>query len=294
MKTILVTGLRGKTGRQVAAALLRRKGVVVRGAARSIEGLHIPGVSLSRFDWQEPASWSAALADVEAIYLLRPKTTNPANSIAEILRFAGSLQRVVFLSEIDGGNRPDDTDERKAERTVMSSPIPWTILRPNWFMQNFTEPSFYLEALRDAGELKVPTGGQATTFVDTRDIADVAAAALLDDGHAERCYTLTGPQAITWADAVRLIGKAAGHTFRYVDPPLEEHLATLASKGTATSTVDYLGRVYGCIRDGRTSIVSGDVQQVTGHPARSFSAFVEENRKIWRNELRSGRDGREA
>jgi uncharacterized protein YbjT (DUF2867 family) len=282
MSNVLVTGVRGKTGRQVAAALLRRKEAAVRGAARNLDGRAIPGVALSRFDWQDAASWPAALTGIDALYLIRPKTADPAGTIQELLRSAESLRRVVLLSEIDCENRPKDTDERKAEAAVMSSSVSWTILRPNWFMQNFTEPSFYLEAVRDAGKLEVPTGGQATSFVDTRDIGEVAAAALLDDRHGERCYTLTGPHAITWGEAARLMGDAAGHPVRYFDPPLEEHLGSLSGKGTAQSMVDYLGRIYGCIREGRTSIVSSDVERVTGHPPRSFAAFVEESKKAWR------------
>jgi uncharacterized protein YbjT (DUF2867 family) len=282
MTTVLVTGVGGKTGRQVAASLRRRKNVVVRGAARNPEGRNIPGLQLIRFDWGDRASWPAALGGVDALYLLRPKTDDPADRIGSLLGSANSLRRIVFLSEIDCENRPEDTDERKAEIAVMSSRVSWTILRPNWFMQNFTEPSFYLEAIRDAGELTVPTGGQATSFVDTQDIGEVAAAALLDEGHAGRCYSLTGPQAVTWAEAAGLMGDAAGHPVRHLDPPLEEHLAARASGGAGQSTVAYLGRVYGSIREGRTAVVSGHVEQVTGHPARSLAAFVGENEAAWR------------
>jgi uncharacterized protein YbjT (DUF2867 family) len=218
------------------------------------------------------------------MYLLRPfrKLADPAGTIASLLQSAAQLERVVLLSEIDAEHRSEDTEERRVEDVVRSSRVDWTILRPNWFMQNFTEPSYYLEAIRDAGELKVPTGGQPTSFVDTRDIADVATAALLDPGHSGQCYTLTGAQALTWADVARSVGEAAGHAVRYLDPPLEEHLATLANNGTPKATVDYLGRIYGCIRDGGTSIISRDVERVTGHAARGFAGFVEENKKVWR------------
>jgi uncharacterized protein YbjT (DUF2867 family) len=170
----------------------------------------------------------------------------------------------------------------RPRRRFMSSPTAWTILRPNWFMQNFIEPSFYLEAVRDVGELKVPTGGQPTSFVDTRDIAEVATATLLEEGHSGRTYTLTGPQALSWVDVTGLIGRAAGHSVRYVDSPLEDYLAELSSKGTAKATLDYLGRIYCCIRDGRTSIISGDIARVAEHPPRTFAAFIEENKSAWR------------
>jgi uncharacterized protein YbjT (DUF2867 family) len=282
MTTVLVTGVGGKTGRQVAAALRRRKNIAVRGAARKPEGRNIPGVQLVRFDWSDTASWPDALEGVDALYLLRPKTDDPADRIGSLLGSARNLRRVVFLSEIDCENRAEDTDERKAEAAVMSSPVSWAILRPNWFMQNFTEPSYFLEAIRDAGELTVPSGGKATSFVDTRDIGEVAAAALLDERHAGKCYTLTGPRAIAWREAAGLMGDAAGHPVRHVDPPLDGYLAARGSDGAAKSTLGYLGRVYGSIREGRTAAISGDVQEVTGRPARSFAAFVEENKATWR------------
>jgi uncharacterized protein YbjT (DUF2867 family) len=282
MKTVLVTGLRGKTGRQVATTLLRRKGVAVRGAGRNVADLNFPGVTVSRFDWEDSASWPGALAGVDSIYLVKPKTADPAGTVASFLRLAGSPERVVLLSEIDAGNRDEATDERKVERAVESSPFAWTILRPNWFIQNFTEPSFYLEAIRDAGELKVPTGGQRTSFVDTRDIADVATAALLDSDHAGRSYTLTGSQALTLAQVAASTGQAAGHQIRHIDPPLDEYLGALSAKGTPKATVEYYRRIYTAIQEGRTSIISADVEQVTGHSPRTFSAFVEENKNVWR------------
>lgn len=154
------------------------------------------------------------------------------------------------------------------------------------FMQNYTEPSYYLEATRDAGELKVPTGGQPTSFIDTRDIAEVATAALLDSSHAGRCYTLTGPQAFTLAEVVHAIAQAAGHQVRYVDPPLDEYLQAISDKGTPRATVEYYRRVYTSIQEGRTSIISPDIEQVTGHPPRNFAAFLEENKSVWRRTSR--------
>ena len=282
MNTVLVTGVRGKTGRQVASALVRAGGVTVRGAGRRVTDLSIPGVIPSHFDWDEPASWPKALDGINAIYLVKPKTADPAGTVASFLQSAASIERLVLLSEIDAGNRNEATDERKVERVIESSPIAWTILRPNWFMQNFTEPSFYLEAIRDVAELKVPTGGKPTSFVDTRDIADVAMAALLDLSHAGQHYTLTGPQALTLTEVASLIGQAAGHPVRYIDTPLDDYLKVLSDKGTAKATVEYYRRIYGCIQECRASVISPDVEQVTGHSPRTFAAFVEENQNVWR------------
>ncbi len=282
MKTVLVTGVRGKTGREIAATLARQEGVTVRGGGRSASELNLPHVSPVRFDWDDRASWPSVLDGVRAIYLVKPKTSDPAETVASFLRLARDAERVVLLSEIEGGNQDAATDERRVERVIEATPVDWTILRPNWFMQNFATPSFFLEAVRDAGELVVPTAGQPVSFVDTRDIADVAVAALLDSGHARQAYTLTGPQAITFAEAVGQIGRAAGHGVRHVDPPLADYLAAAAAKGTTPATLGYLSRIYDHIQKGQTAVISPHVAQVTGHPPRAFSAFVEANKQIWR------------
>jgi uncharacterized protein YbjT (DUF2867 family) len=282
MKTILVTGVRGKTGREVAATLARRAGVTVRGAGRSASELNLPQVSPVHFDWDDRAGWPSVLDGVKAIYLVKPKTSDPAATVTSFLGLARDVERVVLLSEIEGGNQDDATDERRVEKVIEAAPVDWTLLRPNWFMQNFATPSFYLEAIRDAGELVVPTAGQPVSFVDARDIADVAVAALLDSGHTAQAYTLTGPQAITFAEAVGQIGGAAGHSVRHVDPPLADYLAAAAAKGTPPAFLGYLGRIYDHIQKGQTAVISPHVAQVTGHPPRTFSAFVEENKQIWR------------
>ena len=117
--------------------MARRNGVVVRGAGRRVSDLNVPGAFVSRFDWEDSESWPEALADVDAIYLVKPKTADPAQTVASFLRLAGNIERVVLLSEIDASSRDEATDERKVERVIESSAVSWTILRPNWFMQNF-------------------------------------------------------------------------------------------------------------------------------------------------------------
>lgn len=280
MKTVLVTGVFGKTGRQLAGALTRHQGVEVRGASRTAANL--PGARSVRFDWNEPAGWPDVLKGASAIYLVKPKTQDPAATVMSFLRLASDAERVVLLSEIGCESRDESTDERKVEKIVEASPFDWTILRPNWFMQNFAEPNFYLEAVRDTGVLQVPTGGQPVSFVDTRDIADVAAAALIDPTHAGRAYTLTGSQALTFGEVAESIEEVAGHQVRHVDPSLTDYLSAAAASGTAQSQIEYYRRIYTCIQVGQTALISAAIEQVTGHPPRSFSAFLEENKGTWR------------
>src|SRR5262249_40866879 len=103
--TVLITGLRGKTGREVAKTVAQRKGVMVRGAGRNIAGLGADRITAIRFDWEDQGTWPEAVAGVTAIYLVKPKTTDPAETVALFLNSAKHLERIVLLSEIDAGTR---------------------------------------------------------------------------------------------------------------------------------------------------------------------------------------------
>jgi uncharacterized protein YbjT (DUF2867 family) len=279
MTIVLVLGSTGKTGREVAAALATRPGVVARLASRNPKAE--AGRSKVPFNWEDASTWPAALAGVDAVYLVKPKTADPAATVAEFLGQCPPRARIVLLSEIAAQHQSDDAEELRVERTVEASKQPWTILRPNWFMQNFVTPGYFLENITKDRAITIPTGGRAVSFVDTRDIADVAVAALLDKGYEGRHYTLTGPEPMTFAEALSRIGAVAGYVVKHIDPPLDEYLAKSAAAGTTSNAIAYYRRIYGNISTGHDAIISPDIALVTGHKARSFADFLQENRKAW-------------
>jgi uncharacterized protein YbjT (DUF2867 family) len=282
MSQVLVIGARGKTGRDVVATLQRRRGIKVRGASHGSPDSARNDLPMVHFDWANPATWPAALEGVTAVYVVKPKTPDPAATLGSFLKTAARLERCVLLSEIGCDHRDASTDERRAEQVVQESGISWTILRPNWFQQNFAAPGFFLEALRDDRILTVPSGNQPVSFVNTRDIAEVAVAALLDSGHAGRAYNLTGPEAVTFAAVAGAIGRAIGKSIRHTDPPLDEYLRKSAAAGTPQKSVDYYGRIYGFICGGEAAALNSDVRNVTGHAPRAMDAFIAENLNAWR------------
>ena len=120
---------------------------------------------------------------------------------------AAGTRRLVLLS-----GRGEEEAER-AKEALKASGAEWTIVRCSWFMQNFSE-RYFTEPLA-AGELALPVGDVREPFVDAEDIADVAVAALTEDGHAGRLYELTGPRPLTFAEAVAEVGSATGRSLRY-------------------------------------------------------------------------------
>jgi len=281
MIRILVMGANGKTGRCVVDALSRQTDVLVRCASR-----RPTSPSQVEFDWALPDTWRPALEGIDALYLVKPASAEAKpdvrDQVAALLDGPSGVRRIVLLSEIDAGSRDEELDERRVERLIERSSFEWTILRPHWFMQNFADPSFYLGQLRDEGSLAVPTGGQGTSFVDTRDVGDVAAAALLDGSHAGMHYTLTGPAAYTWQEAISMISSISGRELSYTDVPLEPYLAGRSIPEAAQKFADHNRAVYDFLRSAASSLISEDVEKVLGRPGRTFQAFVQEIAPVWR------------
>src|SRR5437868_4335983 len=164
---ILVLGARGKTGRRVTARL-KDRGLPVRAASRTTG---------TRFDWVDRATWGPALQDTGAVYLIPMNEYVGQDLIADFTgaAVAAGVQRLVLLSA-RGGDGEALPEQEPAERAVREAGAAWTILRPAWFAQNFSE-DFFLPLLLE-GELALPSGEGREAFVDVADIADVAVAAL--------------------------------------------------------------------------------------------------------------------
>jgi uncharacterized protein YbjT (DUF2867 family) len=272
---VLVTGARGKTGREVVAQLAAR-GVRVRAGSRT-PGQETGTVRPVRFDWEEPATWPEAVAGAGAVYLMRPDLADAPDRVAELTGMSPDAH-VVLLSEQGAETLPDTSWERGAERAVTDQVRTWTLLRPSWFQQVLTDPRYYLGAIQGEGVLPLSTGGAKIAFVDARDIAAVAVAALLDPADsAGSAYEITGPEGLTLVQVAELVAAASGRPVVAADPPVAEAVA-----GLEPWLVDQLTGVLERVRDGVFGEVTDDVERVTGNPPIPMATFVKEHADLWR------------
>lgn len=260
---ILIIGGKGKTGARVNARL-QASGIATRPVSRSTE---IP------FDWQRPESWAGALDGVAKAYVAyHPDVAvdRAAGDIAEFSRIArqSGLERLVLLS---GRGEPG---AQRAEAALQASGIDWTILRASWFSQNFSEGNFLDSVL--AGEVALPAEPVPEPFIDVDDIADVAVAALTDNRHANKLYELTGPRALTFAEAVSEIAAAAGRPIHYRQVSSEEFGASLRETGAPGDVVALLEELFTVVLDGRNSQVMHGVEEALGRPPRDFADYARE------------------
>jgi uncharacterized protein YbjT (DUF2867 family) len=285
MTTVLITGVRGNTGRQVADQLVRRGGVTVRGGSSNPDAVDQAGVTPVRFDWDDPATWGPAAEGADRVYLQRVERKDSPELIAAFLDAVPALEKVVILGDnVHGaGDHPADSWEGRVEAAVTSRRSKRTLLRPAWFQQSLAEPRYLVSAIKDDGRLEIPTAGAKIAWVDTRDIAEIAVKALLEDGHEGKAYDITGPEPVTVAYIAERISAAAGHEVVHVDSPLQEAVDAFAKvEGVDPWYVDYIHTVWGLVSNGSAGRTTDTVERLTGHPPRRVEDLIQENAAVWR------------
>jgi uncharacterized protein YbjT (DUF2867 family) len=152
--------------------------------------------------------------------------------------------------------------------------VEWTIVRCAWFNQNFDE-NYLLEPIL-SGEVALPSGNVPEPFVDAEDIADVAVAALTEDGHAGELSELTGPRLLTMEEAIGEIAEAAGRDIRFVPVSLEEYEALLAEEQVPAEFVSFLIYLFSTVLDGRNTYLTDGVRRALGREPKDFSDYARE------------------
>ena len=260
-RPILILGATGKTGRRVADRL-RALGRPVRAGSRSAD---------PAFDWEDPATWTAALDGVGAVYisyypdLAVPGAPEAVGAFVDAA-LARGVRRLVLLSG------RGEHEAQRAEDVLRASGADWTIVRCGWFMQNFSE-SVFAEPVR-AGALALPVGDVPEPFVDADDIADVAVAALTDDVHVGQSYELTGPRLMTFADAVGEIARATGRDVAWTRITMDAFVADAATHGVPGELVGFLQYLFTEVLDGRNAYVTDGVQRALGRAPRDFADYA--------------------
>ncbi len=257
----LVLGGTGKTGRRILS-LLEARGVPTRSGSRS---------AVPPFDWHNEAGWDAALEGVANVYinyapdLAMPGATDAIQALVERAKRHG-VKRLVLLS-----GRGEE-EAQACERIVQDGGIDWTVVRPSWFHQNFSEGAFV--EMVQAGQITLPDVDTPEPFVDVDDIAEVAVAALTEDGHAGEIYEVTGPRMLTLAEIAAELSSATGRDITYVPVPHEAFVSGVADSGAPKDVVWMLDYLFSTVLDGRNAYLTDGVQRALGRPPKDFADYA--------------------
>ena len=269
-KQILVTGGTGKTGRRIVERLQTR-GISVRVGSRSAE---------TPFDWTDKSTWQPVLTDMSSVYIAYQPDVAVPGAVETIREFAelAVAQGVNHLVLLSGRG---EEEAEHCEQMIQNIGVDWTILRASWFCQNFSE-SFLLESVL-TDTIYLPVADIKEPFIDVEDIADVAVAALTEDGHSGQLYELTGSRMYTFTQAVDEIATATGRQIQFVQIPTEKYLEALKAEQLPPDLIWLIGYLFDTVLDGRNAYLTDGVQRALGRQPRSFSDYVRDTAStgIW-------------
>jgi uncharacterized protein YbjT (DUF2867 family) len=266
---ILVLGATGQIGRNLIGELVA-KGETVRAASRG--GQPVGGAEGVRFDYTDHATHAAAFEGVDRVFALVPagQLDSPGLLGPVIARAAAQGAKVVLMTAM-GVDADESIPYRRAERLLEASGAPWVVLRPNWFMDNFH--SYWLGDVK-AGLVTLPAGEGKTSFIDARDIAASAAAALTSDRADGRAFNLTGPEALSYHEAVAVLAEVAGRPIAYRPSDDESFVARMVRGGMPEDYARFLAAIFHPVREGWAAGVTGDVEELTGRAPRSLRDYA--------------------
>ena len=270
---ILILGGTGRTGSRVAR-LLEGRDVEVRRASREGPDVH--------FDWDDASTWDAALKGVDRMYLVGPlMRTDFASDVSRFLDVAeaAGVSHVSYISLYGAESNSSNPGVRDVELDLIGRlKLTHSLIRPAWFMQNFSES--FLRPIN--GSIVVPTGDGTEAFIDADDVAAVAAATLMDPGpHRGGAYSITGPEALTVAEAAAAISEASGHYISHISTDQKEWVAAILATGVPREYGQVLRRLTETVASGNGARPNKVVEEITGRKPTTFAEFAQRNAAAW-------------
>ena len=277
---ICVTGASGTLSSEVIGQLESAK-ATFRGAYfsnKKAEAAGARGIEAVIIDYNRPETLRAAFQGCDKLFLLGPSVPNQSEleqNAVEAAKAVG-VRHIVKQSVLGAAEEAYSLAKvhRPVEKAIESSGLAWTFLRPNSFMQNAV--TFMGATIRAEGAF-YNAGDQANiSHVDVRDIAAVAVKALTGPSHEGKAYTLTGPEALTYDELASELSKALGRPISHVNLSPSDLKTGMLAVGMPEVIADRMLDLERYFREGRASLVTDDIKQVTGREPRRIAEFVRE------------------
>jgi uncharacterized protein YbjT (DUF2867 family) len=273
---ILVLGAYGTVGTALVQALQAQGQAVAKATSRTSQGAEQVHLNLLTGE-----GLATAFSGVDRAFLLSPPGhVNQDELLGPVIQAARQhgLKKVVLMSAM-GADADEAAPLRKAERLLEASGLAWNVIRPNWFMQNFN--SYWLHGILNQGAILLPTGTARGSFIDARDIADVAAALLTGHAHDNLAFDLTGPQALDHTQVAAILSQETGRAIGYQDITPEAMRAGLLGAGLPAPYVEFMLLILGFFKAGYAERTTDAVQQITGRAPRSLQQYARDYRGSW-------------
>jgi uncharacterized protein YbjT (DUF2867 family) len=276
MSTFLVIGASGTVGSELSRLLEAQGHSVRRATSRST-----PTPGQVHVDVVARGGLAEAMARADGAFLLAPPGHVNQDELLVPLIDAAQAQgvRKVVLMSAMGANADENAPLRKAERHLEKSGVPYNIIRPNWFMQNFN--TFWLHGIQAQGKILLPVGSAKGSFIDARDIAAVAARLLTGSDFADREFDLTGPEALDHDQVAAILSRETGRTITFQDITPEAMRQGLLGAGVPPAYAEFLVLILGYFKAGYAERTTDAVQQITGRAPGRLERYAHDYRAAW-------------
>lgn len=276
MTTTLIVGASGTVGSELATRLAAAGHTVRRATSRAPTA-----PDQVQLDLLTHRGLAHAFEGVDRAFLLAPPGhVNQHELLGPLVEHARTqrLDKVVLMTAM-GANADPSAPLRRVELQLEASGVPFNVIRPNWFMQNFH--TFWLAGIRDHGTIFLPTGNAKGSFIDARDIAAVAAALL--DGHAHdgADFDLTGAEALDHHQAAAILSRATGRAIGYQDITPEAMLEGLLGAGLPRPYAEFLILILGYFKAGYAERITDAVPRLIGRAPIAFERYAQDHRAHW-------------
>ena len=281
MKTYLVAGAAGTVGSHLVKMLAAERGTVVRALTSKPGRPDTERVKWLRADIASEQGLAAAFTGADRAFLLAPPGhADQYRVLAPLIREArrAKLEKVVLMTA-KGANAVETSPFRRAELELERSGIAFNILRPNWFMQNFA--TLWVRGIREQGKILLPAGNARVSFIDTLDIAAIAARLLTRDDHAGKGFDLTGAEALDHGDVAAVLSRVTGRKIVYEEIAPAAMRGQLLEAGVPADYADFLLTLFGYLRQGSGASITENVRALLGRNPSRFEAFAQAHRGAW-------------
>ncbi|HKL12259.1 MAG TPA: NmrA family NAD(P)-binding protein [Halanaerobiales bacterium] len=284
-KNVLITGATGNVGHALLKKLTNEDNINIFAAGRHVEKtkdvVGVDNINYRCLDFKDKNTYESSMQDIDIIFLMRP----PA--ISKVKRYIKpylvkikekNIKQVVFLS-LQGADKNILVPHHRIEKYIKDLEIPYTFLRPSFFMQNLS--TTHQEEIKKRHEIYISAGKGQTNFIDIRDIAEVAKIVILEKGHINNAYELTGPENLDYYQIADKMSEILDKDIEYKDPSIWQFYKQKRKAGYSLMHTIVMIGLYSASKFGNEPSKSDDLNKLIDRKAITFDKFVKDNKEVW-------------
>jgi len=282
---ILLTGATGKTG-SATAIELSNLNVPFRALIRSEEKraqIEALGGEVIIGSAEDRETIDQAMIGVEKLLIILPNCENQLEMETQLVDSAKieGVQHIVYMSSVEADEEcssPIPKLHWDTEVYIKNSGMHWTMIKPNFYMQNFIGSS---KTIVEQSKFFLPMSEGKTGMIDTRDVGKVIAKVLSEEGHEGQSYQITGPEILSFYDVAEKFSSVLKREVLYIDMPIDAYKNILSQFLTNQWHLDSVIDLFGGIAEGGIEYKTDTFEDLIGTPPRSLEDFIEEHRSLY-------------